>query len=241
MEIDGIKVYKIIPKNVRQIIISVHGFASKKDNYFTKKMINFFVKKNIGIVSFDLPCHGDDSLNIFEIDTAIIYLEKIIKYIKTNFKNIKINLVSTSLGGYITLFYLLKNREDINKIILRYPAVDMYSSLNLINPLKNLNLNKDDLLTIKGFNGKRDITIKYSTINFFKENKVIDFISKINRNIYIIQGTIDDLVNYKEIISLNKKNKLIKYKLIKNMGHHVRVKKFTNKMLYYISNIITKN
>lgn len=64
-----------IPNNMKSIVIYCHGFFDNKDRiYQHDKILN---DNNIGIISFDLPCHGEDDTpyDKFNLDNCINYLK----------------------------------------------------------------------------------------------------------------------------------------------------------------------
>lgn len=44
--------------NMKNIILYCHGFGKNKDRIY--QLVDILSHNNIGIISFDFPCHGDD-------------------------------------------------------------------------------------------------------------------------------------------------------------------------------------
>ena len=69
-------------ENINSIILSCHGFTGNKDNKTANMLADYMLKKydDVAILSFDLPCHGDDTLQLLDLDICNDYFEAIIEY-----------------------------------------------------------------------------------------------------------------------------------------------------------------
>ena len=85
--------------NMTQIIIYCHGFGENKERIV--QYANILNNNNIGIISFDFPCHGDDttSYQIINYNLCYNYIDSVVNYIKNNYPSIKISLMGSSFGG----------------------------------------------------------------------------------------------------------------------------------------------
>ena len=197
-----INTFENMPTNeLEKIVIYCHGLGSDKSlvNRFSKDLLN----KNIGVVSFDFPGHGDDKtdFSFFNLSLCIEYLEEVIEYVKNKY-NVPICLFGSSFGGFVILNRLIRRNNDIDKTILMCPAINFceimelksgisidYFDTNEFMPLyNNIKIYKDAYLEFK---------------NGDKEGREGEF-----RNISIIQGMIDKTVSYDDIKEFCLRNKL---------------------------------
>lgn len=186
---------------LEKIVIYCHGLGSDKSlvNRFSEDLLN----KNIGVVSFDFPGHGDDKtdFSFFNLSLCIEYLEEVIKYVKDKY-NVPICLFGSSFGGFVILNRLIRRNNDKDKTILMCPAINFceimelksgisidYFDTNEFMPLyNNIEIYKDSYLEFK--NGDK----KIRKANF--------------RNISIIQGMMDKTVSYDDIREFCLRNNL---------------------------------
>ena len=210
------KIYSIefIPKNMKKIVIYCHGFGESKERI--NQHYEILNKNNIGIISFDFPCHGEDKSKDkdFNITNSILYLNKIINYAKKY--NVPIILMGSSFGGYIILSRINKIDEKFEKIFLKYPAVNFYECTK--RKLK-IDINYFDTHEYYEFlNGKK--LLKEAFIEIMNDNLMENY-NKHNNKIYIIHGDKDKTVLLEDIIYFCKKNN-IKLEIIKNAEHGMK-------------------
>ena len=184
-----------LPENqINEIVIGVHGFAGDKESSVLIVLANELNKHNKALISFDLPCHGEnDKAQILNLTNCINSIKTIFDYVKENFANIPISVFATSFGGYLTLNYLSKNNEHLHKLILRAPAIYMHKILETV-ILPEHNFNKEDL--------NKTINLGYEN-PLLVDNKFLVDLQNLNLEnskttnhfLYILQGKQDDVVN----------------------------------------------
>lgn len=136
------------PKNPP--IFFIHGYLRGFSDYIGDLPIRHLIK-DYYFIAFDLPGFGySKDLNI----NTLNFLEIIQKNI---LKNRKINLFGVSYGGLIALKYYLKNKNNVNKIIIAglpyFSGIFKIFNLYLVIKYKNLYeelkfLNKRNLMKI---------------------------------------------------------------------------------------------
>ena len=121
---DRIYSYFSIPDDVRKIVIYCHGFGESKDRI--NQHFEVLNSNQIGIVSFDFPCHGEDKSDdsYFNLSNSLDYLDKVIASVKEY--GVPICLMGSSFGGYIALSYINRFKVKFDKVFLKYPAVNCY-------------------------------------------------------------------------------------------------------------------
>ena len=184
-----------LPKGrVKEVVIGVHGFAGDKESSVLIQLANKLIKQNIALVSFDLPCHGEnDNSKVLHLADCLDSVKTIFNYVKENFKNIPISVFATSFGGYLVLNHLSKHNENLHKLILRAPAIHIDKIL-VDTILPEHNFSKSDLV--------KTINLGYSS-QLLVDNKFVEDLEKNNLEhskptinfVYIIQGKKDDVVN----------------------------------------------
>ena len=229
-------------ENIKEIIIAVHGFGGDKDSSAIKLLAEKMVKDNFLVICFDFPSHGDSEVEAdkLTIDNCMDDIETIEQYIKDKFgRDIKINIIATSYGAYITLLKIIKKKTRYNKIVLRAPAIKMDEILKntlLRKPFQDF---KRTRVTKLGF--RRIMNIPYDFYEELKENKILEIYQN-NQKMFIIQGTNDDVApieDTKELIALDKKN--ITLYEIKGADHRMKkngeLEEAINKAKEYFLNI----
>lgn len=116
--------YLSIPNNASKIVIYCHGFGENKERI--NQHYNELNSIDVGIVSFDFPCHGEDKSDDFDFNliNCLDYLNRVINFVKEY--SVPISLMGSSFGGYIILSYINRFKSKFEKVFLKYPAVNFY-------------------------------------------------------------------------------------------------------------------
>lgn len=195
IKINGLDAKIYLPtKNIKEVVIGVHGFSGDKESSVLLTLSKELIKKDVALLTFDLPCHGkNDNSKPLNLDACINSIGEAIKYTKTVFSKLPISIFATSFGGYLSLAYLSKHSEKINKLILRAPAIYMSKVL------------EENILPFNGFSADKienPITLGYEQSLYIDKFFINDLrklnlerISPVNNFIYILQGKKDDIVN----------------------------------------------
>lgn len=206
--------YESIPDNLNKIIIYCHGFGENKDRINQHNEI--LNQNNIGIISFDFPCHGEDKSDDikFNLSNSIQYLNEVITYSKKY--NVLISLMGSSFSGYIILSKINKDDEKFDKIFLIFPAVNFYECTK--RKLK-IDLEYFDKNSYYEFlNGRK--MYKSAFIEFMKDDLMNSF-NKHSNDIYIIHGDKDRTVLLSDLDYFCKKHN-ITLKVIEGAEHGMK-------------------
>ena len=192
------KLYCTDMKNIKSVVVFGHGFSGHKDNRAAEKLAARIQKrhKDVALIVFDWPCHGDDASNKLRLADCMKYLDNVIGYMKSRFCTDKIYGCATSFGGYLFLKYISEKGNPFIKLALRCPAIDMYDVLTerimSDDDLSVITKNKPVLI---GFDRKVKVTKEFLTE--LKENDITasDYAS-IGEDTVIIHGTKDEIVPF---------------------------------------------
>ena len=184
-------------KAIKRIVIYGHGFGGHKDNKAAERFAEYVMKKHkdIAVITFNAPCHGDDVKKKLILDDCGKYINTVVKYACERYKVEEIYSYSTSFGSYQILKYIAENGNPFRKIAMRCPAVNMYDVLSavIMNPadVKALSRNKPVLV---GFD--RKIKVTQSFLDELKEADLTKYdYHKYADDILILQGTSDEVVS----------------------------------------------
>lgn len=112
-------------------IVFCTGFAGHKDNNaacrFAEKVLS--KHKDVIVVVFNWPAHGDDIKKKLVLDDCDTYLGMVINEIRTVYGIKQLYAYAISFGGYLVLKYITEHDNPFRKISLRCPAVNMYDVL----------------------------------------------------------------------------------------------------------------
>ena len=220
--INNISTTEYIPGKIDQIVIGVHGFAGDKESSVLQAIGEECMKNNTLLITFDLPCHGNnDNAKILSLKDCLKAVEIIESYAQ-NYKA-PISYFSTSFGAYLTLIHIQKSDNQYKSIILRAPAIYMDEVLvNVILPEhgysgKNLETKAINL----GY--AKPLYIDKKFLQELKENRLENIYSK-KLFLNIIQGKKDDVVNYKKNEKFFKEKLKDNYKIyyFENANHRYK-------------------
>ena len=236
------KMYCNNPHDFNTIIISCHGFAGSKENNTTKKLAETFLDKykNLAILTFDWPCHGEDVKQKLRLSDCNDYLNSVINYVKEELKVDNILSQATSFGGYLVLKYINENNNPFNKIAFRCPALNMYDILiNKTMTEEEVNKVNKGKPVLVGF--RRKIKVDKEILDEIKENDVtkLDFVDESER-ILIVQGTDDELVDY-DIVKEFAENNIIDFKPVEGADHRFNSPADLRKFIDYVEELYKEN
>ena len=102
------------------IAIVTHGFGSNKETAGTSNFGEHLTSKfkGWGVIAFDWPCHGMDARKKLTVGECLTYLTIVTEYAKRELQAKDVCIYSTSLGGYLTLRYLIEVGNPFRKIAL---------------------------------------------------------------------------------------------------------------------------
>ena len=223
-------------------IIIIHGLGEHSGRY--KKFANFFMKKNIGVFSFDLIGHGkSDGLkgHISNIKDFTDSIEDVLIEVRRRYINTPIILFGHSLGGCLALNYLIERKsKEISLAIISSAWIEtkiqipkylliiqrvmhtLFPKVRLSNRLDTKDLSKDIKIVDKYKNDP--LVHDRISLNLLSEiNKTIKKIKNKDYNIeipvLIIHGKKDKIISYKGSELIHKKIKNSKLKLYDNVYH----------------------
>lgn len=229
------KIYMQDNGNIENMVIFGHGFAGHKDNKAAERLADKLTSKNKGfaLITFDLPCHGDDVKKKLTLDDCITYYSIVINGSKEMFGAKKLYLNATSFGAFLTLKYISENENPFEKIVLRSPAVNMFKvisgSLVTEEAREKLDKGKDAVI---GFD--RKVIINQQFLDDLEATDLLsrDFMDYAD-DILIMHGTKDEIAPFEDAQKLADDN-VIEFVPVENADHRY---KDLNRMEY--ANAIT--
>ncbi|HCA05350.1 MAG TPA: alpha/beta hydrolase [Ruminococcaceae bacterium] len=214
------KIYYNDLKKLNSIVLYGHGFGGHKDN---KAAERFAVKatskhKNSGVVTFNLPCHGDDVRKTLILSDCNDYIKLVLEHIKTKLGVKNIYGYATSFGGYLYLKYIAENGNPFKKLVLRCPAINMYGVINssIMSDSDRKLLAHNKPVSV-GFDKKIKINsqflkdLKNSDINKYDYSDYCD-------DILIMHGTKDEIVPI-EASAEFAENNFLEFAAVENADH----------------------
>jgi alpha-beta hydrolase superfamily lysophospholipase len=125
---DGAKIFyqKWIQPKAKKVLVIQHGFGEHSDRY--GHILDKLSKEGFNVYALDARGHGRSDGKRGHVDQFQYYINDLMELIhiaRDEQKVSKINLLGHSLGGVISLQYVLEgfNQENIQSLILSSPAV----------------------------------------------------------------------------------------------------------------------
>ncbi len=190
------KLYAEEKQELHSVILFAHGFGGHKDNKAAERFARHILEKNknIGVVTFNWPCHGDDVRKKLRLEDCRTYLEQLAAFLRRKYREPALYAYATSFGGYLVLEYITEKGNPFEKIALRCPAVNMYEVLTAaIMTEENRRLLEKGQPALDGFDRKIEIDSR-----FLEDLKRADILQRSYRDwadgILILHGTEDEIV-----------------------------------------------
>ena len=184
------------PKTIRRIVLFGHGFGGHKDNRaaetFAERTISKY--KDVALVTFNWPCHGDDARKKLVLSECLDYLDTLLHYLRETYSPEFIDGYATSFGAYLFLLYTAKRGLPFRRAALRCPALPMQDVLirgiMTEDNIRDLEKGKEVLV---GFDRKIKISPQY--VQDLRDNDVttMDFMD-VADSFFICHGTKDEIV-----------------------------------------------
>lgn len=217
-----------------KVILAGHGFGGHMDNKATERFAERVLSKNkdVAIMTFNLPCHGNDVKKKLLLEDCIAYIELAISYIRDEFGVDEIYGFAISFSGYLFLKYVHEHAGDFKKLVLRCPAVRAYEtlvhSIMKAGDMEALDKGKEVLI---GFDRKIKITKHYLDQLAKQDVCKLDFIDLAD-DILVIHGTADEVVpcEYSESFCEDNVIELVK---VDNADHRFRDPLLMDKAIKY--------
>ncbi len=116
----------------RHIVLCCHGFSGSKDTRSAARFAEYMLPKykDMAVISFDWPCHGEDVRKKLTLSDCGAYLSAVIRWIKENLRPQTLDGYATSFGGYLTIKYAAEHGTPFRLLALRCPAVNMHEVLS---------------------------------------------------------------------------------------------------------------
>ena len=205
---------------VKRAVIFGHGFGGHKDNRAAEKFAAKIISKHkdIGVVTFNWPCHGDDARKNLLLSECDTYLTLVIEYVKKWFGTDELYGYATSFGGYLFLKYIADHGNPFRKIALRCPSINMYATIT------NRILTEDDRDKIRkgkpvmaGFDRKVKIGRQFLDDLEASDISKIDYMDHADE-LLILHGTKDEVIPFDDSASFADKN-VIELIAVPNADH----------------------
>lgn len=215
------KLYCREPKLIRQIVLFCHGFGGHKDNSAAEKFADRLITKHkdAALVTFDLPCHGEDVKKKLVLDHCTDYLAQVALYLQRTYAPDKLYAYATSFGGYLLLKYITEQENPFCRIALRCPAVDMYQVLTgfiAASPDAD-KLQKGKEIPI-GFDRKVMVGLSFlQSLVDIRNREYLDFAE----DMLILHGTADEVVPFDSAYRFAEDN-LIEFVPVEGADHRFR-------------------
>ncbi|MCF0135232.1 MAG: alpha/beta hydrolase [Lachnospiraceae bacterium] len=230
------KLYATDPRNMQHVVIFGHGFGGHKDNKAAERFAQVLLskQKGCGVVTFDWPCHGDDVKKKLRLVDCMTYIRLVTAEAREQLGATDICVYATSFGGYLFLKYMMDHADSFpaepsladtadvdapfRKVVLRCPAVSMYSVLtDTIMSHGDADLLKSGKDVPMGFDRKVNMSRQF--LEELKEADITkqDFL-ELSERILILHGTADEVVPFESVRQFADDN-LIEFVPIEKADH----------------------
>jgi len=219
---------------VRRVTVCCHGFAGHKGTRAAARFAEYMLPKykDMAVLCFDWPCHGDDVRKKLCLADCEAYLGAVIRYAKESLHAEELNCYAVSFGAYIALKYAAETGSPFLHMALRSPAVNMYevqSSLLSEDDRALLKKGKDVLM---GFD--RKIAVGNAFLEELKNADItgLDY-SGIAESVLILHGNKDEVVPFGPVGKFAEKNG-IDFIPFPNADHRFSDPKLMTEAIQYI-------
>ena len=192
------KLYSNDSHDTKRIVLFGHGFGGHMDNKAAERFADRVLTKykNVAVVTFNWPCHGNDVTRNLKLSDCDTYLTIVTDYLKHALSAKELYGYATSFGGYLFLKYISEHGSPFTKVALRCPVIDLYnvlvSRIMTSENRESLQKGKDVLV---GFDRKIKVNPQFVEEIQHKPMNAVDFVEQ-SEHILIIHGTQDEIVPF---------------------------------------------
>jgi alpha-beta hydrolase superfamily lysophospholipase len=210
---DALSLTGFRPQNYKATVVILHGWLNHSG--LLSKLIKYLVEAGFAVTAFDLPGHGLSSGTPTAIDDFSQYSDSLSDFLKTIKPKLHapFHIIGHSTGAAIIVDYLLDGGDDcFDKVILTAPlertdwwvlekigySISRLFCRFLPRVFRNVSSDKDFLRFVKHKDPLQARKISLNWVNaMFKWNQKIADAPIIDRQVYVIQGTNDNIVSWK--------------------------------------------
>lgn len=193
---------------VERVILCCHGFAGSKNSASVRKFAEKLLPshKTAIVLSFDWPCHGEDRSPKLTLAGCDLYLRTVTDFIRSRWGTVPIDVNAVSFGAYLTLRYLRDCGDPFDRILLRSPAIPMYSVLTgTLMDSEGLQKLQKTKTALVGFDVKVKITAGFVEELAGHELMQKDFSGYADK-LCIVHGTKDEIVPFDAVNAFAEQN-----------------------------------
>jgi lysophospholipase len=227
------------PEEYKATVVILHGYLNHVG--LLSKIIKYLTEAGFAVAAFDLPGHGLSSGGPTAIDNFSQYSDSLSDFL--NIVRQKLNspyhIIGHSTGAAVIMDYLLQgtNEDCFDKVILSAPlersnwwilskigfSICRLFCYNLPRVFRNVSSDKDFLRFVKYKDPLQARKISLNWVNaMFKWDEKITGAKTSQRPILVIQGTKDNIINWKfNIKFILSKFKNSQIELIENCRHEL--------------------
>lgn len=195
---------------IERVVVYGHGFGGHKDTRAAARFAEhvFSKQKDVAVLCFDWPCHGQDARKKLTLDDCDLYLRTLLDYVKEHFPEAKLQAYATSFGGYLMLRYISEHGNPFERLALRCPAVPMFDVLTraIMRPAEQEMLAKGKDVLV-GFDRKIKISPDFLDSLRYADIRNADYTPWCD-DILIMHGTKDEIVPIAEVEMFAAKNSI---------------------------------
>ena len=185
--------------DVKNVLIACHGFGSDRNGETIRAIAKGL--RNVVIVSFDWPGHGDSDEKLL-IKNCMDNYEQAYDYVIRRFPKARLYLFGSSFGAYMTLQFLKKHPDyDVEKLFFKSPAIRMEKIFELLASGEDMTKYENEpYVTSSGVEVYYELYKEMLDIVITPEN----IINK--PEIFIYHGTEDNLSLLEDVLMYQKEN-----------------------------------
>ena len=222
-------------RSIRRVVLFCHGFGGHKDNASAARFAEWLTSKykDAALVTFNLPCHGDDVKKKLALEDCLTYLDLVTGYLRDTYGD-DLYGYATSFGGYLTLLHISRKGSPFRRIVLRSPALNMHEALtNAIITEENRQLLAKGREAMVGFDRKIPVTAAFLEEVEKEDVRKFDYLDWAE-DMLLLHGTKDEIIPYRESEAFSE-NQLVDLIPIEGADHRCRDPK---KMDFAIKHIL---
>ena len=201
-------------------VLLIHGWASHSFRW--KATIEYLIKNDFTVYAFDAPAHGLSSGKILHL---ILY-SKIIDLFLKEYKEVE-NIISHSIGGFATVYWLYQNQQNtIKKVVTMAAPGEAEDFFNFYK--KTLGLTDRTLkILIEEFAKLLGYEPSYFSASAFAK--------KVKNQSLIIHDKEDKDTSYENSVKLHSTWENSKLMLTDGLGHSLKSKELLEEIVQFIS------